>query len=125
MTTSEDSRQVLARWYDDMWFPQKWQLVTELAGPIYTRHETSGTSQVTAEEYQQVVRSVCESVVITNGRYRLVAEDDRVAAIGSWEVDGKQWDWVQMFRVENSKLVETWLTGIAFESNWDPSAIRA
>ncbi len=48
-----------------------------------------------------------------------------MAAIGSWEVDGKQWDWVQMFRVENSKLVETWLSGIAFESNWDPSAIRA
>lgn len=123
MSTTEETRRALMRWYDEMWFPQNWELVPELAGPVYTRHETSGTTQVTAEEYQKVVRSVCESVVISDGRYRLVAEGDRVAAIGSWKVDGTQWDWVQMFRVENSKLVETWLSGIGFESNWDPSVV--
>jgi len=123
MSTTEETRRVLQRWYDDMWFAQNWQLVPELAGPIYTRHETSGTSQVTAEDYQAVVRSVCESMTITDGRYRLIADGDRVAAIGSWKLDGKQWDWVQAFRAENGKLVETWLTGIGTESHWDPSVI--
>ena len=123
MSTTEETRAVLQRWYDEMWFAQNWQLVTELAGPLYTRHETGGSRTVSAEEYQEQVKSVCESVTITDGRYRLVAEGDRVCAVGSWKVDGKQWDWVQMFRAEDGKLVETWLTGIAFDSNWDPSVI--
>jgi hypothetical protein len=28
-------------------------------------------------------------------------------------------DWVQAFRVEKGKLVETWLSGIGLESKWD------
>ena len=63
-------------------------------------------------------------------RYSLIAEGDKVCAIGSWVLkgadgtegpfgpDGKQWDWVQVFRAENGRLVETWLSGIGMESNW-------
>lgn len=123
-STTEQTRAVLARWYDEMWFQQNWQLVPELAGPVYTRHEMSGSRQVTAEEYQEQVRSLCEAVTISDGRYRLIAEDDRVVAIGSWKVDGKQWDWVQAFRVEGGKLVETWLSGIGFESEWAPEVLE-
>ncbi len=123
MSTTEQTRRVLQRWYDDMWFAANWQLVPELAGPIYTRHETGGTSQVSAEDYQVLVRSVCESMTIADGRYRLIAEGDLVTAIGSWKLDGTQWDWVQAFRVENDKLVETWLSGVGTESNWGPDVV--
>ena len=60
-------------------------------------------------------------------RYGLVAEGDRVCAVGSWRLrglpgdespDGKQWDWVQLFRAENGRLVETWLSGIGMDSAW-------
>ena len=29
-----------------------------------------------------------------------------------------QWDWVQTFRVEGGKLVETWLPAMATEGKW-------
>ncbi len=118
MSTTEETRRVLQRWYDDMWFAKNWELVSELAGPVYTRHETHGTAEVTTEDYQAIVRSVCESMEITDGRYRLIVEDDHAAAIGSWKLDGKQWDWVQSFRVADGRLVETWLSGVGTESNW-------
>lgn len=118
------AKAVLHRWYDEMWSPGNWSLVPEIAGPTYTRHEMGGTRVVSADEYQQQVRSLCESVTITDMRYRLAAERDLVTAIGSWKVDGKQWDWVQVFRVENNKVVETWLSGIGFDSNWAPEVIE-
>ena len=31
----------------------------------------------------------------------------RLAELGSWLFNGQQWDWVQAFRVEDDKLVET------------------
>ena len=121
---TEATKALLRRWYDEMWFPRNADLVTELAGPIYTRHEFGGSRQVTAEEYQDQVRSLQESMVFEDLRYRLVGEDDHVVAIGSWLANGKQWTWVQAFRAENDKLVETWLSGLHTESDWGPEVIR-
>lgn len=118
------TKAVLRRWYDEMWGAQNPDLVPELAGPVYVRHEMGGTRSVTAEEYQQQVAALCNQAEFTDLRYRLIAEDDHVVAIGTWKVDGNQWDWVQAFRAENGKLVETWLSGIGFESNWAPEVIR-
>ncbi len=53
-------------------------------------------------------------VVFCDFNYFLMSEENYITAIGSWKVhnvDGKggveQWDWVQTFRVEDNKLVET------------------
>ena len=83
------------------------------------RHEMGGTRSVTAEEYRDQTAKIAADWTITDMRYSLVAEDDKVVAIGSWKVNGQQMDWVQAFRVEHGKLVETWLAGIATASNWD------
>ena len=123
MTTSERSKEALRRWYDDMWAKKDFALVPELAGPLYTRHETSGTRVVTAEEYRDSLLALADAV-IEDLRYHLVAEGDRVVAIGSWRFNGQQWDWVQAFRVEDDKLVETWLSGIGVSSNWAADAIH-
>ena len=123
MTTSERSKEALRRWYDDMWARKDFALVPELAGPLYTRHETSGTRVVTAEEYRDSLLALADAV-IDDLRYHLVAEGDRVVAIGSWRFNGQQWDWVQAFRVEDDKLVETWLSGIGVTSNWAADAIH-
>ena len=108
-----------------MWGEQRWEIAPDLAGPTYTRHESGGTSHVSAADYQELVRSFCQSVTISDLRFQLMADGDRVAAIGSWKIDGQQWDWVQIFRVEEGRIVETWLSGIGFESQWGPEAFRA
>ena len=123
MTTAEESKAVLGRWYDDMWAKKDFALVPEIAGPLYTRHEASGSRTVTAEEYRDSLLGLADAE-IADLRYHLIAEGDRVVAIGSWMFNGQQWDWVQAFRVENHKLVETWLTGIAFSANWAPDVIH-
>jgi hypothetical protein len=49
----------------------------------------------------------------------LIAEGDKVCAIGRWRVmglpddesgKGKLWDWVQLFRAEEGRLIEIWLS---------------
>ena len=53
-----------------------------------------------------------------------MAEGDFVTAIGSWKINSSmQWDWVQTFRVENGKLVETWLPAMATEGKWKSEEI--
>ena len=123
VTTSEQSAAVLRRWYDDMWAKKDFALVPELAGPLYTRHETSGTRVISAEDYRDSLLAHTDAD-IRDLRYHLIAEGDRVVAIGSWTFNGDQWDWVQAFRVEGGKLVETWLSGIGTTSNWATEVIH-
>ena len=119
---SLNAKAVMRRWYDEMWSKKNTDLIPELAGPVYVRHESGGTRSITAEEYREQLQAVVPGWEITDMHYSLVSEGDKVVAIGSWKVDGKQWDWVQCFRVENDKLVETWLSGIGMESNWGDAA---
>ena len=121
---TEATKALLHRWYDEMWMQNNADLLPELVGPIYTRHEFGATRQVTPEEYKEQVRGLQSSMTLTDMHYRLIGEDDHVVAIGAWLVDGEQWSWVQAFRAENGKLVETWLSGIATGSSWGPEVIR-
>ena len=124
--TTDETKDLLHRWYGEMWGPGNADLIMELAGPVYTRHEMSGTRKVTAEEYRDQTARFLSSVSIHDLHYGLVAEGDKVCAIGSWRVlglpddetgKGKQWDWVQLFRAEEGRLVETWLSGIGTTTN--------
>jgi hypothetical protein len=125
MMPADDPKAVLRRWYDEMWSQKNTDLIPELAGPVYLRHESGGTRSVTAEEYRDQTAAIVVNWEISDMRYSLIAEIDKVVAIGSWKVNGKQMDWVQAFRVEKGKLVETWLSGIGLESNWDDDVFAA
>lgn len=125
MSATEETRAALVRWYDEMWFLKDFDRVPECVGPTYTRHEAGGTRTITADEYRDFLKAAMVDAEISAGRYRLIAEDDHVVAIGSWVFNGQQWDWVQAFRVEHGKLVETWLSGIGFDTMWGPDAIRS
>jgi hypothetical protein len=115
--SAEESKAVLRRWYDEMWSKKNTDLIPELAGPEYVRHEPGGTRTVTAEEYREQTAQVAADWSITDLRYSLVAEGDKVVAVGSWKINGEPMDWVQAFRVEGGKLVETWLSGVG--KAWD------
>ncbi|MBW1885141.1 MAG: nuclear transport factor 2 family protein [Deltaproteobacteria bacterium] len=126
--TADETKALLHRWYGEMWSQGRAELIPELAGPRYTRHEMGGTRIVSAEEYRDQTAAFLAKVTIDDLRYGMVAEGDKVCVIGSWRFTGpaegdatpsaRHWDWVQMFRAENGKLVETWLSGIGLESNW-------
>ena len=120
MTTEEANKALLRCWYDEMWANLDFGLIPELAGPTYTRHDIRGTRAVTAEEYRDELLPVADQWAISDFRYFLMAEGDYVTAIGTWKINGQmQWDWVQTFRVEDGKLVETWLPAMATEGKWE------
>ncbi len=119
MSQEEVNKAVLRRWYDEMWAHCAFELIPEIAGPNYTRHDLVGTRTVTAEEYRDQLNQSSKDWKISDFRYFLMAEGDFVTAIGSWKVNGAmQWDWVQSFRIENGKIVETWLPAMATEGKW-------
>ena len=115
---AEDTKAVLRRWYDEMWSRKEPALVTELAGPDYVRHEPGGTRTISAQEYRGQLEAMMPKLDVQDLEYDLIAEGDRVVAIGSWRLNGTPQNWVQAFRVENGKLVETWLSGIAADCEW-------
>jgi predicted SnoaL-like aldol condensation-catalyzing enzyme len=124
MSREEANKAVLRRWYDEMWSNLDFDLIPELAGPTYTRHDVRGTRSVTAEEYRDELLPVKGQWTISDFHYFLMAEGDYVTAIGTWKINGAmQWDWVQTFRLENGKLVETWLPAMATEGRWHPDEI--
>ena len=74
---------------------------------------------VTAEEYRDQLKATAAGWEISDFRYHLVAEGDFVVSIGTWKIDGAlQMDWVQAFRIEAGKIVETWLPAIGSETAW-------
>ncbi len=114
---------ILARWYDQMWAKCDFDLIPQIAGPIYTRHDLAGARRaLTAEQYRDTLKTVGGNWRITDFDYFLISEGDLVVAIGTWKMGGNlQWDWVQAFRIEGGKMVETWLPAMG---GTDPKAIH-
>ena len=113
MSTETERRniQTLSRWYNDMWGQCNADLVPELANSQYLRHDMTGANNlISAEDYQTITRMGCEGRVVEDFTYYLVAEEDYIGALGRYIRDGNdQWDWVQIFRLEDGRLTETWL----------------
>ena len=109
--TEQRNLATLRRWYNDMWGQANADLVTELANTQYLRHDMTGANNLLqAEEYQAMTRAGSEGRVVEDFTYYLVAEGDYVGALGRYIRDGNdQWDWVQIFRLEDGRLSETWL----------------
>ena len=121
----ERNKAVLRRWYDEMFADQRWELMPELAGPRYTRHESTGTFTVTVEDHAKRLSALYGERARANvSSYRLFAEGDMVCVIGTFKgyrqggADQEVYNWVQAFRLENGKIVETWWPGYAKNVEW-------
>lgn len=133
MSQAERNKSLMHRWYDEMWQPCNFDLIPELAGPQYTRHDMMGTRTVTGEEYRDSLKMFGANWTISDFNYFLMSEGNFITSIGSWKVnnfDGngaiEQWDWVQCFRIEDNKLVETWLPSMGGkDQKWDGSDVPA
>jgi predicted SnoaL-like aldol condensation-catalyzing enzyme len=103
-TNAQANALVLDRWYGEVYKEANWQLVPEVAGPNFFRHENR-EFQMTGEEYKQRLRSFFK--IMGGGmdiKYEVIAGVDKVAVIAKW----RDTNWVQAWRVKDGKLVESW-----------------
>lgn len=109
--TEQRNIQTLSRWYNEMWGQANPDLIPELVNTHYLRHDMTGANNLlTPEEYQLITKMGSEGREVEDFTYYLVAEGDYVGALGRYIRDGNdQWDWVQIFRLEDGLLSETWL----------------
>lgn len=121
------NKAVIRRWWDEMYPEARWELVRELAGPLYTRHEPTGTFTVTVEEQMELLKgrySGREEAQSRESSYQLIAEGDKVCGMGTFKgyrKGGEQDDvyhFLQVFRLENGKIVETWFPGFVKNVEW-------
>ncbi|MGD9933725.1 MAG: nuclear transport factor 2 family protein [Dehalococcoidia bacterium] len=117
----EASKRLLRRWYEEMYEQRRFaELAPQLCGPIFRRHDANGTFNVTAEEYAErltrgvVARDEREGRTRMITDYRVFAGGDRVGVIAT---SARQGSWVQTWRVEDGKFVESWFAGFA-GVNW-------
>ncbi|MBE7519066.1 MAG: nuclear transport factor 2 family protein [Thermoflexaceae bacterium] len=117
----EANKRLLKRWYEEMYQQRRFaELAPQLCGPVFTRHEASGTFDVTAEEHG---RRLAEAIAARDARegrspmiheYRVFAAGDRVGVIATAAPNGP---YVQAWRVEDGLLVESWWPGFA-QADW-------
>lgn len=114
--TAQQSRNlaILQRWYNEMWGRPDPSILPELVAEKYLRHDVTGANnRVTPAEYQAMVTHAVGDEDVQDFSYFLIAEGDFVAALGRYVLkEGRQWDWVQLFRVGRNGLSETWLPGM-------------
>ena len=123
MPSIEDANKaILHRWYQEVYNQKKLSLMPELAGPEFIRHEPEGTWITSIKEHMKRVKGMFESGKTTAGSrdYELIAEADKVAALGvGYDLHGEVvYYWLQVFRFENGKLVETWFPGYVRGVDW-------
>ena len=124
----EKNKAVVHRWFDEMYGVLNFDIMPELAGPLYLRHESSGTFTVSVEDHMEVTKDRYikdENTKPPQQSYRLIAENDMVCVVGSsiafrkgGDTDHDVLNFVQAFRLENEKIVETWFSGFARNVEW-------
>ncbi len=114
MSQTEQNRQVLEHWYNNMWGKTDFDLIPSIAAPLYLRHDITGANNLMpAENYRDMLKPVLGHLEVQAFTYYLVCEGEYVGALGRYLLPGdKQWDWVQLFRVGDGRLQETWLAGM-------------
>ena len=120
----EANKRLLRRWYEEMYEQRRFEeLAPQLCGPVFTRHEASGTFDVTAEEHGARLATAVAARDAEAGAttmlpaYRVFAAGDRVGVIAD---SGRSGSYVQTWRVDNNKFVESWWAGFA-SASWDLS----
>ena len=72
----EKNKAVVHRWFDEMYGALNFDIMPELAGPLYLRHESSGTFTVSVEDHMEVTKDRYikdENTKPPQQSYRLIA----------------------------------------------------
>jgi len=123
MSIEEQNKDVFRQW-EEMWKNRSFkENMAKLAGPLYTRHEPNGTRTITVEEYCEetieLMKNIPSNVSIAD-KSEIFAEGDKIAYLATGKgAQGNFINFVQVYRLENGKLVETWHTGPLIGVKWD------
>lgn len=119
MTETEEKNLANMRgWYDEMWGKCAPEKIPQFTNETYLRHDPGGPALLlTGAQYSELVGQFAKDLETVDFKYRLFAEGDFVGSIGLLAFnDGMEWDWVQLFRLENGKLSETWLPAMGVKA---------
>jgi SnoaL-like domain len=119
------------RW-ERVWHEGQYDLVPDCVGPHYIRHDENGDRTVTREAY------AAELVAIRNERpdIRVVVYDHTFSPGGAWFRFSFVWTetktgetrsraGMQSYRIEDGKLVETWIALQPMGSAWSDAVAQA
>jgi hypothetical protein len=122
-------RDLFDRW-ERVWHEGRYDLVAGCVTPVYTRHDESGTRQLTPEEYAAEIATARQERPNT----RFIVYDHEIAGDRVWF--RFTWTWsdastgekctqagMQLYRIGGDKLAETWLTLLKIGSAW-PDAVE-
>ena len=113
------------RWIDDVWHDGKLDLVKDLVGPTYMRHEAKGTRTVTPAQYKEEI--VAALKWLPDMRFIIhecTAIGDRVwtrwTMVGTDPKTGSKVRrmGMQVYRLSGARLVETWMLVMTTDSAW-------
>jgi hypothetical protein len=121
-------RNLFDRW-ERVWHEGQYDLIAGCLAPVYIRHDESGTRRVTPEEYAAEVAAGRRERPNT----RFVVYDHEIVGDRAWFRFTLTWAdassgetrtraGMQVYRIEEGKLVETWLTLLKVGSAW-PDAV--
>ena len=117
-------RDLLDRW-TQVWHEGRYDLALDCVAPVYTRHETAGTREVTPEEYVAELAAARER--LPNVRfgihdYAITGDRARFRFTMRWTDAAtgqpRSQAGMQIYRIENGKLAETWITSHGEGSAW-------
>jgi hypothetical protein len=121
-------RQLFDRW-ERVWHDAEHDLVGACVAPVYIRHDEAGTRRVTPSDYALEITAAQRDRPNT----RFVVYDHVLGADRAWFRFTLKWDdaasgekrtraGMQVYRIEDGKLAETWLTLLGLGSSW-PDAV--
>jgi len=115
------NKRLLRRWYEEVHEQRRFaELTPQFCAPVFTLHDATGSLDVTAEEHGQRLADAVAARDAREGRtplvagYRAFSAGDRIGVIATAPGSGP---YVQAWRVENGKFVETWWAGFA-QASW-------
>ena len=123
--SAEEMTSVITRWTEEVWHQGKLDVVPELLGPTYVRHEPGGTQRLTPQQYARKIGAIRKRLpdfcftehdqVVFGDRYwmRWTYEGTDVE---SGEVVKRAG--IQIYRFDQGKIVETWLVMSRPGSDW-------
>ncbi|UZE49808.1 nuclear transport factor 2 family protein [Rhodopseudomonas sp. P2A-2r] len=121
---SGDAHDLFDRW-ERVWHDREYDLVPSCVGPIYIRHDENGDRTVTREAYAAELKSVHEA----RPGILVVVYDHTFTADRAWFRFSFQWSdpetgqkqsraGMQSYRIDDGKLVETWITMRPLGTSW-------
>jgi predicted ester cyclase len=122
---AEASPAILARWLDDVWLQGRMDVVPELVGPTYVRHEGSETRTVTPAQYVEEITAIRQRM--PDVRFMLhdcAAIGDRIwsrwTMVGTSAQTGQRVRRMatQIYRIASGRLVETWMLMLPADAAW-------